>query len=85
MKQYTHRSPHSFKSRKTSKRRKKTWRNPKGRNRPKDLSKKTTVTLKPDRYQPTKKQIEEEVSLPVSPERLRKAMVRDVNIRRDKE
>ena len=51
---------------------------------PKDIKTKPVVTLKPDRYQPTKAEMEKDITVPVSPERLAKAAVRDVTVRREK-
>lgn len=38
------------------------------------------VRLKSNRYQPTKAELEEEISIPTTPKRLAKAVVRDVKI-----
>ena len=42
------------------------------------------ITLKPERYQPTKAELEEDVSIPITPEKLAKALGRKVIVRRDK-
>ena len=42
------------------------------------------VVLKPERYQPTKAELEEDVSIPTTPERLAKALGRKVTVRREK-
>ena len=39
-----------------------------------------TVRVKPSSYQPTKAELEEEVRIPTSPERLAKALGRQINI-----
>ena len=40
-----------------------------------------TVRIKSSRYQPTKEELEEEVQIPTTPERLAKALGRKVNIK----
>ena len=42
------------------------------------------ITLKPERYQPTKKELEEDVSIPTTPERLAQIVGRKVTVRREK-
>ena len=42
------------------------------------------ITLKPERYQPTKAVLEEDVSIPTTPERLAKVVGRKVIVRREK-
>jgi len=42
------------------------------------------VVLKPERYQPTKAELEEDVSIPTTPERLAKIVGRKVKVRREK-
>ena len=40
-----------------------------------------TVRIKSSRYQPSKKELEEEVRIPTTPEKLAKALGRKVNIK----
>ena len=42
-----------------------------------------TVRLKSNRYQPTKAELEEEVRIPTTPQRLAKAVVRTVKIKHE--
>ena len=42
------------------------------------------ITLKPERYQPTKAELEEDVSIQTTPERLAKVVGRKVIVRREK-
>lgn len=42
-----------------------------------------TVRVKSSRYQPSKAELEEEVRIPTTPERLAKAVVRSVKIERE--
>ena len=42
------------------------------------------ITLKQERYQPTKAELEEDVSIPTTPERLAKIVGRKVTVRREK-
>ena len=41
------------------------------------------VVLKPERYQPTKAELEEDVSIPTTPKRLAKILGRKVTVRRE--
>ena len=42
------------------------------------------ITLKAERYQPTNAELEEDVSIPTTPERLAKVVGRKVIVRREK-
>lgn len=42
------------------------------------------ITLRSERYQPTKAELEEDVSIPTTPERLAKIVGRKVTVRREK-
>ena len=42
------------------------------------------ITLKPERYQPTKAELDEDISIPTTPERLAKIVGRKVTVRREK-
>ncbi len=46
------------------------------------MKKKPTVQVKDGKYQPTKKELEEKVRIPVPPEELAKAVLRQVKIQK---
>ena len=43
-----------------------------------------TVTVKPNEYQPSKAEVEEEIQIRAEPEQLLKAVVQDVKIKRSR-
>lgn len=46
--------------------------------------KKKTVVLQPDKYQPSKAEVEEEIQIRAEPEQLLKAVVQDAKIKRSR-
>ena len=47
-------------------------------------AKRKTVTVKPNDYQPSKAELEKDIRIPTTPDRLAKAVTRSVNLRFEK-